>query len=384
MVGFNAISERFDQEGTFALIQPIYELMAAAVGGQGGSVKSFTGDGIMALFGVPDALEGAPLRACRGLVDPRTARRGRGGYGGQARHSPADADRRQFGAGDRYANSRRRRSHDRARRHGRPRLAIADARGAGSGLSERRDAGLVDGLVETSFAGAGAIKGKAEPQRVYRLEAIRRGAARFDAALGRGLSAYVGRDREMEILELAFAAAPENLRVVDMVAKPGMGESRLAHEFQQRIANERAFVLIGNSSPDGQQTPFLPFIEVVRGAFQVRAGEAEDEIARKLVSGPDLLSLHTLENVDLLLNLLGLKPSEGALVGLDGVLIGLRTRDLLQALRAAASRRSCCCSRSCIGSTAFRRKFGYDRRQRSQSQTADPPYAAAGISAALA
>ena len=190
---------------------------------------------------------------------------------------------------------------------------------------------LVDGLVETSFAGAGAIKGKAEPQRVYRLEAIRRGAARFDAALGRGLSAYVGRDREMEILELAFAAARENLRVVDMVAKPGMGKSRLAHEFQQRIANERAFVLIGNSSPDGQQTPFLPFIEVVRGAFQVRAGEAEDEIARKLVSGLDLLSLHTLENVDLLLNLLGLKPSEGALVGLDGVLIGLRTRDLLQA-----------------------------------------------------
>ena len=75
MVGFTAISERFDQEGTFALIQPIYELMAAAVGGQGGSVKSFTGDGIMALFGVPDALEDAPLRACRAgsLIHERLA-----------------------------------------------------------------------------------------------------------------------------------------------------------------------------------------------------------------------------------------------------------------------------------------------------------------------
>jgi hypothetical protein len=44
----------------------------------------------------------------------------------------------------------------------------------------------------------------------------------------------------------------------------------LAHEFQQRIATDRAFVLIGNPSPDGQQTPFLPLIEVVRGAFRVK------------------------------------------------------------------------------------------------------------------
>jgi class 3 adenylate cyclase len=65
MVGFTAISERLGEEGTFALIQPIYQLMAGAVKEQGGSVKDFTGDGSMALFGAPQALEDAPLRACR-------------------------------------------------------------------------------------------------------------------------------------------------------------------------------------------------------------------------------------------------------------------------------------------------------------------------------
>ena len=65
MVGFTGISERLGEEGTFAVIQPIYELMARAVCEQGGSVKDFTGDGIMALFGVPNALEDGPLRACR-------------------------------------------------------------------------------------------------------------------------------------------------------------------------------------------------------------------------------------------------------------------------------------------------------------------------------
>ena len=78
MVGFTAISERLGEEGTFALIQPIYELMAGAVREQGGSVKDFTGDGIMALFGAPDALEDAPLRACRAglLIHERLAAAG--------------------------------------------------------------------------------------------------------------------------------------------------------------------------------------------------------------------------------------------------------------------------------------------------------------------
>jgi predicted ATPase len=42
----------------------------------------------------------------------------------------------------------------------------------------------------------------------------------------------------------------------------------------------------------------------------------------------------------LLLNLLGLKPLDGALAGLDGVLIGLRTRDLLHSLLHARCRLS--------------------------------------------
>src|SRR6202046_4512655 len=75
MVGFTAISERLGEEGTYNLIQPIYELMAGAVKEQGGSVKDFTGDGIMALFGAPEALEDAPLRACRAglLIHERLA-----------------------------------------------------------------------------------------------------------------------------------------------------------------------------------------------------------------------------------------------------------------------------------------------------------------------
>ncbi len=53
-----------------------------------------------------------------------------------------------------------------------------------------------------------------------------------------------------------------------------------------------------------------------------------------------MLGLASLENLGLLLNLLGLNPPEGTLQGLDGTLIGLRTRDLLQQLLAERCRLS--------------------------------------------
>ena len=79
----------------------------------------------------------------------------------------------------------------------------------------------------------------------------------------------------------------------------------------------------------------LPFIEVVRGSFRVGAGEAELEAAQKLETGLAALGLHSARNLGLLLHLLGLKVPGGALTGLDGVLIGLRTRELLEQLLEA-------------------------------------------------
>ena len=205
--------------------------------------------------------------------------------------------------------------------------------------------------------------------------------------MSRGLSAFVGRERELEVLERGLDEARSQLRVIDLVAEPGMGKSRLLHEFRQRIGKERAFVLSGSCSPDGQQTPFLPFIEVVRGSFRVSAGEAEKEIAQKLEMGLTALGLHSTRNLGLLLHLLGLKVPDGALTGLDGVLIGLRTRELLQQLLEARCRLSPVVMviedlhwiDSVIGGIA-----GQDRRQRSQAETSAPHHAPAGIRAALA
>ena len=341
MVGFTAISERLGEEGTYSLIQPIYELMAGAVKEQGGSVKDFTGDGIMALFGAPEALEDAPLRACRAglLIHQRLAATA---PGVAAKYGVLPQMRIGINSGLAVVTHIRGESA--------AMTALGDTVNLASRLQTLAEPGtvylseatqrLVQGLVETTFAGTHPIKGKAEPQRVYRLDSVREGATRFEAAVGRGLSTFVGREREMEILERGLAEARSQLRVIDIVAEPGMGKSRLLHELRQRDGKSRSFILAGNCSPNGQQTPFLPFIEVVRGSFRVAAGEAETVLVRKLDDGLKLLGLASAQNLGLLLNLLGLKAPEGVLQVLDATLIGLRTRDLLQQLLQARCRLS--------------------------------------------
>ncbi len=199
---------------------------------------------------------------------------------------------------------------------------------------------LIQGMINATFSGDHQIKGKAAPQKTYRLNSIRQGATRFEAAVSRGLSVFVGRERELEMLERGFDKARAALRVFDIAAEPGMGKSRLLYEFRHRVGREHAFILSGNCAPDGQQTALLPFIEVMRGAFRLSAGEAVEDVRRKLETGLTALGLYSVRNLGLLLHLLGLKTPNDSLSGLDGVLIGLRTRELLYQLLEARCRLS--------------------------------------------
>jgi hypothetical protein len=194
----------------------------------------------MALFGVPDALEDGPLRACRaGLaINERLA-------------ATASAIENKHGVRPQMRIGVNSGLAVITQIHGERGqvTALGDTVNFASRLQTLAEPGavylseatqrLVEGQVETTFVGSHSIKGKAEPQKIYRLEAIRQGATRFDAALRRGLSAYVGRERELDTLRHALIEARGELRVVDIVAEPGMGKSRLRYSFAGRWARHR-------------------------------------------------------------------------------------------------------------------------------------------------
>jgi len=59
MVGFTSFSERSGEEAAYTLMRSLSKLIDDAVREQGGVVQGFTGDGVMAVFGAPVALEDA-------------------------------------------------------------------------------------------------------------------------------------------------------------------------------------------------------------------------------------------------------------------------------------------------------------------------------------
>jgi class 3 adenylate cyclase len=338
MVGFSTFSQRSGEEAAFTLIQELAALMEGAIREQGGVVQAFTGDGVMAVFGAPIALEDAPLRACRtafailrGLSDAGPELEARHGTRPQVRiginAGPAVFGQVQGASGATVLGD----TVNVAER-------LESLAEPGSAILSEPVLRLVQGLVDVSFLGERPIKGRSGTHKVYRLDAIRAGVSRFGAALYRGLTAYVGRDRELETLERGFDAIGSGVHVIDIVGEPGIGKSRLLHEFRQQIVKERARFYSGSCTPDGRQTPFRAFIEVVREAFHLLPSDEHATVSRKLNQGLQALSLMSAENLGLLLNLLGQEAPEDALAGLDGVLVGLRTRNLLRQCVQALSR----------------------------------------------
>ena len=65
MEGFTPLSELLGVEEAYSIMDQVYEILIHKVHDYDGTVNEMTGDGIMALFGAPIALEDAPQRAIR-------------------------------------------------------------------------------------------------------------------------------------------------------------------------------------------------------------------------------------------------------------------------------------------------------------------------------
>ena len=341
MVGFVSISDRLGEEATFALIQQVYGLLIEAVKEEHGWVRDFIGDGVMALFGAVEALEDGPLHACRAAlrIHERMA-------------AAAPMFDKTYGVRPemRVGVNSGLAIVARILRDDVSMTALGDTVNTASRLEAMAEPGstylndttrrLVEGQVETSFVGSLPIKGKIEPQNIYRLEAILPDGSRFKRSIFRGLSAYVDHERERALLESALNESRSRLRVIDVVAEPGMGKSRLLYEFQGRRRDESILCLRGGCTSDGRQTPFRPFIEAVGDLFGIVPADDENASRQKLEQGLADLGLDSPQNIALMLNLIGAKRIEGAAGGLDGMLVGLRTREVLHQTLIAAGRRS--------------------------------------------
>jgi Adenylate and Guanylate cyclase catalytic domain len=91
---------------------------------------------------------------------------------------------------------------------------------------------LVEGYFQLKGLGPTRIKGVSEPVELFEVNGLGPLRTRLQRAAGRGLTMFVGREREMEALRHAAALAREGRgQIVAAVAEPGVGNSRRFYEF---------------------------------------------------------------------------------------------------------------------------------------------------------
>src|SRR5438132_10885459 len=223
-----------DPEAAQQLLDPALQRMMAAVHRFEGTVNQVLGDGIMALFGAPIAHEDHALRACYAALAMQGAMQP---YTQEVRRSRGLELRMRVGlnAGEVVVRAIGNDLHMDYSAVGETTHLAARMEQLATPGSIRLSAAtlrLVEDLVQVSALGPVPVKGLEEPVEVFELVGASPLRRRLQAAAARGLTPFVGRQPELEVLHQALARAQTGHgQLVALVGEAGVGKSRLAYEF---------------------------------------------------------------------------------------------------------------------------------------------------------
>jgi class 3 adenylate cyclase/tetratricopeptide (TPR) repeat protein len=323
------LAER-DPEEAGPLLDPVLELMMEAVHRYEGTVNQVMSDGIMALFGAPLALEDHAVRACYAALRMRDAVR-RYSDALRGSHGVEVQIRVGINSGEVLVRSIRNDLHMDYTAVGQTTHLAARMEQLAPPGSIRITAealGLAEGYVTVSTLGLVPVKGLSAPIEVYELTGAVGAHARFQVSARRGLSRFVGRTKEMETLGAALGEAGRGRgQLVALAGEPGVGKSRLFHEFVHSHHARGWLVIQAGSVSYGTATPYLPVIDLLKDYFRIDERDDRRQIREK-VTGKVLALDDTLRPVlPALLSLLDVPVEDGDWQSLDPPERRRRTHD---------------------------------------------------------
>ena len=127
-----------------------------------------------------------------------------------------------------------------------------------------------------------SLKGKAQPVHVWEVTEAREARTRMDVEIERGLTPFVGRERELQALHAGFVQARAGYgQAVFLVGEAGIGKSRLLLEFRRQIETTEVTWLEGHAMSFGQAMVFHPVIELLKRNFQIEEGDTDATVIAK-------------------------------------------------------------------------------------------------------
>ncbi len=285
LVGFTPLSESRDPEAVRELLSRYFEVARTVIGRYGGVVEKFIGDAVMAVWGAPVAAEGDAERAVRAGLDLVAAVSELGQRAGVAEMAArcgvvtgevavTVGAGGEGMAGDTVNTAAR----------------VQTAAGPGSVLVDAATRRLAGDGVGFADEGEHALKGKAEPQHLWRATRVLAdvgGSQRVD-----GLEApLIGRDAELRTVKELFHAAEERRvpRLVLVSGPAGVGKSRLGWEFEKYTDGlaEQVWWHRGRCLSYGEGVAFWALAEIVRQRLSIAEEDPAQVAAGKLAAGLD-------------------------------------------------------------------------------------------------
>jgi len=314
MEGFTALSEKQGPEEAYSIMDQVYEILIHKVHDYEGTVNEMTGDGIMALFGAPIALEDAPQRAIRSSL---AIHREMAKFSDRIKQDREGVPPLKMRVGlhtgpvvvGTVGNDLRVEFK-----------AVGDTVNLSSRLEGLAEPGstyvteaifrLTEGLFRFEAMGEKRIKGKKELIKVYRVIAPSTSRTRFDVSTERGLSPFVGRERELELLLDGFERSKAGRgQAVSIIADAGLGKSRLLYEFRKAVASEDVTFLEGKRLSYSRGVVYHPIIDILKANFDIRDDDGDWQIREKIKEGLEILGADETSTLPYLLELLSVKDN---------------------------------------------------------------------------
>jgi class 3 adenylate cyclase len=261
-----------DPEEARKILDPVLEHMMEAVHRYEGTVNQVMGDGIMALFGAPLAHEDHAIRACYAALRMQNAI---GRYGEEVRRAQGEEVQVRVGVNSgevvvRSIGSDLRVDYTAVGQTTHVAARMEQLALPGTIRITAETLRLVEGFVEVKPLGPVPVKGLDAPIEVYDVVSAGQARTRLQAAEGRGLSRFVGRDAEMDQLRAALERARSGHgEVVAVVGEPGVGKSRLFHELTHSHRVAGCLTLQVSSASYGRATAYLPVIDLLKGYLRI-------------------------------------------------------------------------------------------------------------------
>jgi class 3 adenylate cyclase/tetratricopeptide (TPR) repeat protein len=311
--GFSVLSERLGPEKVYSIMDEVFEALIHKVHEYGGTVNKMTGDGIMALFGAPIALEDAPQRAIRSALAIQ-------------RDISRLSDRKKEETGNRPIRMR-------IGVHTGPVVvgslgndlrveftAVGDTVNLASRMEGLAEPGtvyvtdetfkLTEGLFRFEALGEREVKGKEAPVKAYRVIAPSTRRSRFDVSAERGLTPFLGRERELELLLDGLERAKSGRgQAFSIMGEAGVGKSRLLYEFRKAVANEDVSFIEGRCLSYSTNVAYHPIIDLLKSTFDIHEDDNDDRIRDRVRKGLKDMGVETSSTLPFVLELLSVNDS---------------------------------------------------------------------------